>query len=150
MDEVNNKLSDCQNVFCLGHSTIDHLTTLTSIVECGKSQRKAFIDLRKAYDKVDRQKLWYKLRALLYRSTTIPCHVWRSENILRTGLRLIEGSDRDVICHQHSPISLLMTWQIPSTESTVAFNVAVFRFLYSCMLTTLCSWQTVKKNYRKR
>ena len=67
MDEVNNKLSDCQNVFCLGHTTIDHLTTLTSIVECTKSQRKAtyaaFIDPRKAYDKVDRQKLWYKLRA---------------------------------------------------------------------------------------
>ena len=59
--EDNNKLSDCQNGFRRGRSTIDHLTTLPSIVECRKSQRKAtyaaFIEL------VDRQKLRYKLRA---------------------------------------------------------------------------------------
>ena len=59
--EDNNKLSDCQNGFRRGRSTIDHLTTLSSIVECRKSQLKAtyaaFIEL------VDRQKLRYKLRA---------------------------------------------------------------------------------------
>ena len=65
--EDNIKLSDSQNGFRQCRSTIDHLTTLTLIVECRQSQYKAtyaaFIDLRKAYDKVDRQKLWYRLRA---------------------------------------------------------------------------------------
>ena len=46
-------LSDCQNGFRRGRSTIDHLTSLTTIIECRKAQRKstfaAFIDLRKAY-----------------------------------------------------------------------------------------------------
>ena len=65
--EDNIKLSDSQNGFRRCRSTIDHLSTLTFIVECRQSQYKAtyaaFIDPRKAYDKVDRQKLWYRLRA---------------------------------------------------------------------------------------
>ena len=59
-------LSDCQYGFRRGRSTIDHLTSLTTIIECRKAQRKstfaAFIDLRKAYDSIRRPMLWYKLR----------------------------------------------------------------------------------------
>ena len=59
-------LSDCQNGFRRGRSTIDHLTSLPTIIECRKAQRKstfaAFIDLRKAYDSIRRPMLWYKLR----------------------------------------------------------------------------------------
>ena len=62
----NNKLSDSQNGFRRSRSTID-LPPKLLYVECRKSQRKstyaAFIDLRKKYNKVDRQKLLYKLRA---------------------------------------------------------------------------------------
>ena len=47
---------------------IDHLTSLTTIIECRKAQCKstfaAFIDLRKAYDSIRRPILWYKLRLL--------------------------------------------------------------------------------------
>ena len=116
------KLSDSQNGFRRCRSTIDHLTTLTFIVECRQSQYKAtyaaFIDLRKAYDKVDRQKLWYRLRAARVTGTfynsiislyDITMSYVKFESIIRTGLRLIEGSDRDVICPQLSSISLLPT-----------------------------------------
>ena len=55
---------------CKGHakgrSTIDQINTIITIVEERKSQHKstfaAFIDLRKAYDCVNRSMLWYKLR----------------------------------------------------------------------------------------
>ena len=64
--EVNNIVTDCQNGFRKGRSTIDQINTIITIVEKRKSQHKstfaAFIDLRKAYDCVNRSMLWFKLR----------------------------------------------------------------------------------------
>ena len=60
-----NIVTDCQNCFRKGRSTIDQINTIITIVEKRKSQHKstfaAFIDLRKAYDCVNRSMLWYKL-----------------------------------------------------------------------------------------
>lgn len=62
----NNILSDKQNGFRKNRSTVDHICTLTSIIENRKLQNKstftAFIDFRKAYDSIDRCLLFDKLR----------------------------------------------------------------------------------------
>ncbi|MCG8033469.1 MAG: reverse transcriptase family protein, partial [Candidatus Thiodiazotropha taylori] len=63
--ENNNILADEQNGFRSGRSTIDHISTLTNIIETRKLKRKqtfaAFIDFKKAYDSVNRTLLWSKL-----------------------------------------------------------------------------------------
>ena len=60
-------LAEEQNGFRSGRSCLDHLLTLTSVVQTRKSQRKdtyvAFVDFSKAYDKINRNKLWKKLAA---------------------------------------------------------------------------------------
>ena len=64
-EEENDILHDAQNGFRKGRSTIDHLSTLTSIVETRKLESKAtfaaFVDFRKAYDAIDRTQLFGKL-----------------------------------------------------------------------------------------
>lgn len=64
-EEENNILHDAQNGFRKARSTVDHLSTLTSIIETRKLNRKptfaAFIDFRKAYDAIDRTMLFSKL-----------------------------------------------------------------------------------------
>lgn len=66
--EDNDIVADEQNCFRRGRSTIDHLSTLTSVIETGKLKRQstfvAFIESKKAYDKIQRPVLWYKLRQL--------------------------------------------------------------------------------------
>ena len=61
----NNLLSDEQNGLRQSRSTIDQLSTLTSIIEVRKKLRKstfcAFIDFKKAYDTINRDILWSKL-----------------------------------------------------------------------------------------
>ena len=61
----NNVLSDIQNGFRRGRSTIDHLSSLTTIVETRKLKRMstyvAFIDFRKAYDGINRTLLFQRL-----------------------------------------------------------------------------------------
>lgn len=61
-------LVDEQNGFRGGRSCVDHLTTLCSIIETRKTLRQstytAFIDFSKAFDRVDRRLLWYKLEKL--------------------------------------------------------------------------------------
>ena len=58
-------LSVNQNGFRKGRNTIDHISTLTSIVETrklkGKSTFTAFIDFKKAYDSINRTLLFTKL-----------------------------------------------------------------------------------------
>ncbi len=58
-------ISDAQNGFRTKRSTIDHIQTMTSIIDTRKGKKKstfvAFIDLRKAYDSINRNKLWEKL-----------------------------------------------------------------------------------------
>ena len=64
--EENNKIVDVQNGFRKKRSTIDHISSLTSIIETRKKMRLstycAFIDFRKAYDFINRDKLWQRLR----------------------------------------------------------------------------------------
>ena len=61
-------LSDTQNRFRKGRSTVDHIVTLTSIIETRKLKRqltfRAFIDFKKAYDAIDRTLLFTKLNHL--------------------------------------------------------------------------------------
>ena len=63
--EANEIISDCQNGFRKQRGTIDHLSSLTSLIETRKLQKKStfvcFIDFRKAYDKVNRNLMWEKL-----------------------------------------------------------------------------------------
>jgi len=62
--ELHQLLTDEQNGFRQGRSTLDHLSTLTSIVEERKARKLstfvAFIDFSKAYDCVDRTLMWHK------------------------------------------------------------------------------------------
>lgn len=63
--ESNNKIVDEQNGFRKGRSTTDQISSLTNIIDTRKKQKKstycAFIDFRKAYDLINRDKLWDKL-----------------------------------------------------------------------------------------
>jgi len=63
--EESNLLVDEQNGFRKGRSTIDHLSSLTNIIDTRKKKRKAtfcaFIDFKKAYDSIDRSILWSRL-----------------------------------------------------------------------------------------
>ena len=65
-NEQHNIIVDEQNGFRKKRSTLDHLTTLTSIIETRKKARKstycAFIDFQKAFDTVNRDILWQKLQ----------------------------------------------------------------------------------------
>ena len=66
--ESNGKLVDEQNGFRKARSTIDHVSTLTNIIETRKKKKLstfcAFIDFRKAYDCIDRDLLWNKLGSI--------------------------------------------------------------------------------------
>ena len=66
--DENNVLCDEQNGFRKSRSTLDHLSTLTSIIEMRKAKKKdtfvAFIDFSKAYDSIPRDKLWTKLKEM--------------------------------------------------------------------------------------
>lgn len=61
-EENNHVLNDAQNGFRKGRSTVDHLSTLTSIIETRKLKRQstfaAFIDFKKAYDGINRNILF--------------------------------------------------------------------------------------------
>ncbi len=63
--EYNEILNDKQNGFRRGRSTVDHIGSLTSIIETRKLMRKptyvCFIDFKKAYDRIDRSTLWKRL-----------------------------------------------------------------------------------------
>ena len=69
-NDANSIIINEQNGFRKGRSTIDHLSTLTYIVETQKLQKKqqptfaAFIDFRKAYDCINRKRLFNKLNRL--------------------------------------------------------------------------------------
>ena len=62
----NNILNDEQNGFRKSRSTLDHLSTVTSIIETRKAMKKdtfvSFIDFSKAYDSIPRHILWNKLK----------------------------------------------------------------------------------------
>ena len=64
-EEENNILHDMQNGFRKHRSTVDHISSLTSIIQTRKLQKRstftAFIDFKKAYDTIDRNLLFTKL-----------------------------------------------------------------------------------------
>ena len=66
--EANNVLSDTQNGFRRDRNCQDHLFTLSSIIETRLKTKKdtvaCFIDMRKAFDRINRNLLWYKLKTL--------------------------------------------------------------------------------------
>ena len=61
-------ISDAQNGFRKGRSTLDQLSTLTNVIETRKFNKQhtfaAFIDFRKAYDCINRKLLFNKLNKL--------------------------------------------------------------------------------------
>ena len=61
-------IKDEQNGFMKGRSTVDHINTITSIIEtrkkCKLSTYVAFIDFKKAYDSINRALLFNKLENL--------------------------------------------------------------------------------------
>jgi hypothetical protein len=63
--ESNNSIVDEQNGFRQKRSTVDHLSSITNIIESRKLLKRstfcAFIDFKKAYDYVNRNLLWKKL-----------------------------------------------------------------------------------------
>ncbi len=66
--EVNELLCDEQNGFRKNRRTVDYLSSLTSIIETRKLQKKdsftAFVDFSKVYDRIDRSLLWEKLSGM--------------------------------------------------------------------------------------
>ena len=67
-NEKCNLTTDSQNGFRKGRSCVDHLETLTSIVETRKLLKRstylAYIDFSRAYDGIRRDYLWYKLEKM--------------------------------------------------------------------------------------
>ena len=64
-NEQQNIIVDEQNGFRKKRSTLDHLTTLTSILKPEKSKKVnilCLIDFKKAFDTVNRDILWHKLQ----------------------------------------------------------------------------------------
>ena len=63
--EMNNLICDEQNGFRPERSCLDHLSTLTNIINTRKCMKKStfalFVDFSKAFDRIDRQFLWDKL-----------------------------------------------------------------------------------------
>jgi len=63
--EVFNVISENQTGFRKGHSTLDHVFVLKSLFDMLKYQKKklycAFIDYEKAFDRIWRDGMWYKL-----------------------------------------------------------------------------------------
>jgi hypothetical protein len=64
--EVNEQINDSQNGFRRGRSCQDHIATLTSIIDTRKMSRKstytAFVDFSKAYDRINRHKLFNRMK----------------------------------------------------------------------------------------
>ncbi len=60
--DINGLITDEQNGFRRGRSTLDHLLSLTSIIETGTLKSldtyMAFIDFSKAYNRINRSMLW--------------------------------------------------------------------------------------------
>lgn len=67
-ESAHNIISDNQNGFRKNRSTVDHIMTITSIIETRKLHKKdtfaAFVDFKKAYDSINRNLLFKKMRHL--------------------------------------------------------------------------------------
>ena len=69
-------LTKFQAGFRSNHSTVDQAFILNTIIQKRLRRRQttycAFIDFSKAFDSVNRELLWYKLRAVSYTHLTLP------------------------------------------------------------------------------
>ena len=67
-EEDNAILHDAQNGFRKGRTTVDQITSLTSIIETRKLKKEStfvvYIDFKKAYDAINRSKLFTELKDL--------------------------------------------------------------------------------------
>ncbi len=66
--ESNNKICEEQNGFRPGRSCEDHIYLLNSILHMSMSESKqvfgCFVDFRKAFDRIDRNCMWFKLLSM--------------------------------------------------------------------------------------
>ena len=93
--EINHKLCEEQNGFRSNRSCEDHIYALNSIVNMslaeGKQVYSCFADFSKAFDRVDRNSMWYKLlkfgiKGRMYFAikslyANVKCSVKLSENV---------------------------------------------------------------------
>ncbi len=70
--EINGLITDKQNGFRTGRSTLDHLSSLTSIIEIRKLKMLdtyvALINISKAYDRINRSMLWKTYIEMVYQT----------------------------------------------------------------------------------
>ena len=92
-------LHDEQNGFRTNRSTLDHLSTITSIIECRKIRKlstfAAFIDFKKAYDTINRNLLFCKLQEIgisCKMLNAIKSLIIMSSHVLRLTVLLHNGS----------------------------------------------------------
>ena len=75
-------LNDAQNGFRSGRSTVDHISSLSSIIETRKLKKQStyvgFIDFKKAYDSIDRNIMFKKLTVDIYLNPFYPCTIMLS------------------------------------------------------------------------
>ena len=86
--EANGVLSEEQAGFRPNRSTVDHIFTLSELLRARKARRKethcAFLDIRKAYDTLDRDALWKRLLDVGIRG-----NMWR---VIRNLYDVVESS----------------------------------------------------------
>ena len=83
--EANDVIADEQNGFRKKRSCLDHIATLTTIIDTRKKLKKAtfcsFVDFSKAFDHIDRNMLWNKLSALGLHGNILDCLIALYENV---------------------------------------------------------------------
>ncbi len=78
--EINGLINDEQNDFRRRRSTLDHLSSLISIIDTRKLKRLdtcvAFIDFTKAYDRINRSLLWKTLyiNVVFFKQNATKCY----------------------------------------------------------------------------
>jgi hypothetical protein len=86
--ERNGVLSEEQAAFRAGRSPVDHLFTVSELIRARRKQRKqtfcAFLDIKKAYDSLDRSTIWKRLIEVGLRGK-----MWR---VLRNLYDVVESS----------------------------------------------------------
>lgn len=83
--DVNNIIADEQNGFRKKRSCLDHISTRTTIIDSRKKIRKstfcAYIDFSKAFDHIQRDMLWSKLKHLGLNGNIMNCLVALYHNV---------------------------------------------------------------------
>ena len=83
--ESHNIIADEQNGFRKKRSCIDHIGTLTTIIDTRKKLKKStfcsFIDFSKAFDHINRSMLWEKLSTLGLQGNILNCLIALYENV---------------------------------------------------------------------